>query len=137
MKPHRGFSLIEVMIAVAIIAIIAAVAFPSYQSYLRKGHRGAAQTFMLDIANREQQYLLDARAYTATIGSGGLNLTPSTDLATRYDFLVEVPNPDAGSLPISFKITATAKGSQQSDGNLTLDDRGVKTCKGNPEWECR
>lgn len=123
MKPRRGFTLIEVMIAVAIIAIIVAVAFPSYQSYLRRGHRGAAQTFMLDIANREQQYLLDARSYTATIGSGGLNLTPSTDLATRYTFSVTV---DAGPPP-SFTITATAKGSQASDGNLTLDSQGNKT----------
>ena len=127
MKPQRGFTLIELMITVAIIAIIIAVAFPSYQSYLRRGHRGAAQTFMLDIANREQQYLLDARSYTATIGSGGLNLTPSTDLATRYTFAAEVPNSDAGSLPISFKITATPSGSQASDGALTLDNLGNKT----------
>lgn len=126
MKAHRGFTLIEVMIVVAIIAIIIAVAFPSYQSYLRRGHRGAAQTFMLDIANREQQYLLDARSYTTDI-PGVLKLTPSTDLATRYTFAAAVPNPDAGSPAISFKITATAGGSQISDGDLTLDSQGNKT----------
>ena len=126
MKRHRGFSLIELMIAVAIIAIIIAVALPSYQSYLRRGHRGAAQTFMLDIANREQQYLLDARSYTTDI-PGVLKLTPSTDLAARYTFAVAVPNPDPGSLAISFKITATASGSQAVDGNLTLDNLGNKT----------
>jgi type IV pilus assembly protein PilE len=119
----RGFTLIELMIAVAVIAILVAVALPSYREYLKKGHRGAAQTFMLDIANREQQYLLDTRTYTATVGSGGLNLAPSTDLASRYTFAVAV----VAGPPPSFTITATALGSQATDGDLTLDNQGNKT----------
>ena len=137
MKTQRGFTLIEVMIAVAIIAILVAVALPSYQEYLKKGRRAAAQTLMMEIANRESQYLLDARQYTPTFtGANSLNLSQegwncTADLTkcsnAYYDVQVAVPNPDAGSLAISFKITATATGSQASDGVLTLDNLGSKT----------
>ena len=123
MKAHRGFTLIEVMITVLIVSILAAVAYPSYQEHLKKGRRADAQSFMIEIANRESQYLLDARSYTATIGGGGLNLTSPTDLASRYTFAVAV----VAGPPPSFTITATAIGSQLSDGNLTLDSQGSKT----------
>ena len=124
MKKHRGFSLIELMIAIAVIAILTAVAYPSYQSYLRKGHRAAAQAFMMDVANRQQQYLLDTRSYTSD-SPGVLKLNPSPDLAGRYTFTVV---PEAGPPP-SFVITATpiTGSSQDGDGNLTLDNLGNKT----------
>ena len=62
------------MVVVAVIGILSAVAWPSYKQYVQRGNRPAAQQLMLEIASREQQYLLDARQYTATIGSGGLNI---------------------------------------------------------------
>lgn len=124
MRNKRGFTLIELMIAIAVIALLTAIAYPSYLSYLRKGHRAAAQTFMMDIANRQQQYLLDTRTYT-TDYSGVLKLSPSTDLAGRYTFTVAV---SAGPPP-SYTVTATpiAGSSQDGDGALTLDSSGNKT----------
>jgi type IV pilus assembly protein PilE len=124
MKKQRAFSLIELMIAIAIIAVLGMIAYPSYQSYLRKGHRAAAQTFMLDIASRQQQYLLDTRTYASDI-PGVLKLAPSADLAGRYTFAV-VP---AAGPPPSFVITATpvTGSSQDGDGALTLDNLGNKT----------
>src|SRR2546430_1240950 len=62
-KKSVGFTLIELMITVVVIAILAAIAYPSYQDHLRKGRRASAQAFMVDAANRQQQYLLDARNY--------------------------------------------------------------------------
>ena len=117
-----GFTLIEVMVVVVIMAILAAIAYPSYQAYIIRANRSAAQQFMLSIASREEQYVIDARAYTATIGAGGLNLTQPAETTARYTFAVTV---SAGPPP-GYTITATAIGRQASDGDLTLDNLGVK-----------
>ena len=120
-----GFTLIEVMAVVVIMAILAAIAYPSYQAYIIRANRSAAQQFMLSIASREEQYVIDARAYTATIGAGGLNLTQPAETTARYTFAVTV---SAGPPP-GYTISATPIGPQASDGpaDLTLDNLGVKT----------
>jgi type IV pilus assembly protein PilE len=117
-----GFTLIELMIAIVIVSILTAVALPSYKTYIRKGYRASAQAMMMDIANREEQFLLANRVYaskTAITGSG-FGLPP--DVARSYSWDVAV---GSGNMP-TFVITFTAIGEQTSDGNLTLDNAGVK-----------
>ena len=53
-----GFTLIELMIVVAIIAILAGIAYPSYMDQVRKGNRAKAQAFLMDVAQRQQSYLM-------------------------------------------------------------------------------
>ena len=74
--PARGFTAIELLITVAIVAILATVALPAYNNTLVRANRAAAQSYLLDLANREEQYLLDARTYTTT--SHDLLSPPST-----------------------------------------------------------
>lgn len=126
-----GFTLIELMVVVAVIGILAGIAWPSYQEYVRRSNRSAAQQLMLEISNRQQQYIVDARQYTATLGSGGLNIgskdgwTCATNCTnSHYTLSAAVDNT---ATPPTFTLTATPSGGLQSgDGTLTLDSLGNK-----------
>jgi len=130
LRRSAGFTLGELMVVVAIIGILSAIAYPSYVNYVKRGNRARAQALMLNITNREEQFLLDAKAYTAGLDSTGLNLnvegwtcSAATCSNPNYNVTVAV---SAGPPP-GYTITATAVGTQASDGNLTLDNIGNKS----------
>lgn len=130
MNKNRGFTLIEILIVVAVVAIIAAIAWPSYQNQLRKGRRADTQAFMMDIANREQAYLLDQRSYaTGGTALSNLNVTVPSTVSPYYTVAVA----DGPAVP-GFTITATPSGIQAADGVLTLDSTGQKTRNGVSGW---
>lgn len=119
----RGFTLIELMIAMVVIAVLASIALPYYGKYLVNGNRSAAQAHMLELAQAEQQYLSDSRSYATTVAL--LNMTTPARVASKYTITIEVvPGP-----PPRFTITATpiAGTDQAVDGPLTLDNAGTKT----------
>jgi len=120
---QRGFTLMELMITVAIVGILSALAYPTYTSYIRKGVRRAAQAQMMDIANREQQFLLANRAFATYDALTASGYTFPAELSGKYTPTITV---GAGTVP-SFLVTFTAAGSQLVDGNLTFNSEGVKT----------
>ncbi|MBT8768999.1 type IV pilin protein [Metapseudomonas boanensis] len=125
-KNQSGFSLVELMIAVAVIGILAAVAYPSYTSYVIRANRGEAQSYLMDLAQKQQQYLMDARKYTANISD--LNATEPASVSKNYTISIG----DVGNAPPTFTITASPKSgtAQAGDGDLTIDQSGGKTWTG-------
>jgi len=119
----RGFTLVELLVTVAIIGILAAIAYPAYTSYVIRGNRSAAQAHLMDLAQAESQYFADAHAYAGSVAALGLS-TPAA-VAAKYDinFTVGTTNPP------TFTITAQAKlgTNQYTDGDLSIDNTGNRT----------
>lgn len=124
----KGFTLIELMIVVAVVAILAAVGYPSYREHIAKGQRSAGQQFLSNVAQRQEQFLLDQRRYAAGIGAGELALSipswPPADI--KYDAPVfTVP---AGAVPPTYVVCMNpAAGSNlalRNDGRLCINNLG-------------
>lgn len=120
---QSGFTLIELMISVAIIGIIIGIAVPSYQKHIIRTSRSDAQSQMMDIANLQEQFLLANRSYAskATLEVSSYKLPDK--VSAKYTYSITL---GTGSVP-SYLITFTPYGNQASDGVLTLSNDGAKT----------
>lgn len=129
-RKSGGFTLIEVMITVAIVAILASIAYPSYLRYIIRSNRSAAQGYMLEVTNLQQRYLLDARAYAADLAT--LNSSAPSHVSSNYTVTTA---PKTGTTLPGFRVTATPIGSQLARdtdcAQLTIDESGAKTASGN------
>lgn len=114
---HRGFTLIELMVALVVSGILAAIAYPAYTSHITRSRRADAVQALTAIVQAEERYRSNRGSYTDVIGAGGLDINASS-IAQHYD--VTVGNLSAGSgLASGYVVTAQAKsGSPQvSDSN--------------------
>ena len=120
---QHGFTMVELLIVAVVVAILAAVAYPSYTQHIRKAQRADAQAVLMNAAARQQQYLLDTRAYAATLTA--LNVPVPDAVSARYTVSMVV---GTATVP-SFSVIATPRGTQAADkcGTLSLDQAGVKT----------
>ena len=130
MRKSQGFTVVELIIAIAIIGILAAIAIPSYQEHLKKGRRADAQQFLSQVASKQQQYLMDARAYAGTLAELGLDTAIPSGVSKFYDVTLVA----AAATPPTFTATATPKAAtaQEDDGVLTINEQGKKLRGTNP-----
>jgi len=124
-----GFTLIELMMVIAIVGILAAIGYPAYSNSIIKSNRAAAQSYLMDLAQAQQQYFNDSRTYAADEAT--LNMSAPERVAASYTIGFTVV---AGPPPV-FTITATPKsgGRQVGDGAMTIDNTGLKL-RGSEPW---
>jgi type IV pilus assembly protein PilE len=127
---RQGFTLIELVVVMAIAAILATIAVPNYNEYVMRSHRSAVQSFISDVASRQSQFFLDRRNYATTVAA--LNLTEPADITARYTVAIAV----IAGPPAGFQISATPIGAQATDrcGVLTIDQAGNRTAVTNRCW---
>ena len=130
---QKGFTLIELMIAVAIIGILLSIAIPSYKDYMIRGARSAAQTYLSDLAQRQELIFQDARAYSSTVGDFP---TIPPDIASRYQAPTFAATPPASGVPATYTITLKpiVGGMMKNDGDLVVDSKGSRKRIGYDDW---
>jgi len=140
---QEGYTLIEILIVVAILGLLAAIAIPSYQNSVLASNRSVAQAALLDLANRQEQFYLDNRTYTTDMADLGYpagmvfsnggnsavafnnNHTLVASTAGERLYFVQIGAANA----TVFAIAAQPQQQQTADtecGTLSLTSRGVK-----------
>ena len=120
MRQSRGFTLIELMITVAIVGILAAVALPAYNDYIRRGYSSEAVSKLGTYRVQLEQYYQDNRNYGSTASACGVAMPtqPSFSFACSWG---------AGATSQSFVVTATGQAGAGMNGFVyTVDDSNAQ-----------
>lgn len=123
MRRHQGFTLIEVMIVVAIVAILAAVAIPSYTEYIQRSRIIESTSTLASMRVKMEQYFQDNRSYVGACTAGTVAPTPSATQFFTYGC--------SGLANGAFLVTATGVGAMAGFG-FTIDQANNQITTGVP-----
>jgi type IV pilus assembly protein PilE len=137
-RGQHGFTLIELMIAVAIIGILLRIAFPAYQNQVMKSRRADAKTALLDLAQREERYLATANQYTTSapaLGYASTATVTSTSPMTIQNgsstfYTIEVATSGTTAFTATAKPTGAQLAKDTQCANFIIDNTGRQTISG-------
>jgi type IV pilus assembly protein PilE len=124
MKVHsKGFTLIELVIALTVLGILAAIAYPSYQNQVAKSRRGDAQAALMAFANAMERYYTQNNTYAgAAVGAGGVFPAEApVDGSNKY-YDLSIPTATVSA----YTLRAVPKNGQAGDGRLEIDSDGTR-----------
>ena len=123
----RGFTLLELMIACAIVAILASIAYPSYMNSVQKSRRAEATAALLGVASQMERFSTEKGSYaTATLGAAPPAIFPDHTENTYYNLSL------ANLTATTYTVQAVPTGAQVGDpcGTMTYTESGVKDVSG-------
>jgi len=127
MRQLRGFTLIELMITVAIVAILAAVALPNYSDHVRRGKISDAVSGLSDQRLKMEQYFQDKRTYVGSCDIAIPSVAPPPVNTGNFQFAC------SNRTLTTYTVTATGIGSMTGFA-YSIDQSGVKASSGPPGW---
>ena len=146
-KSASGFTLIELMITVAIIGILAAIAVPSYQDSIRKGKRAEGRAALTDLMLQEERFMTQTNSYCAFSNTGGVTAvvagctsipfkTFSGDSSTKPAYYLSAAACTGTTIGECVVVTAAPVAADPDAGNLQVLSSGTKTCDGTKPTVC-
>jgi type IV pilus assembly protein PilE len=124
-RSHRGFTLIELMITVAIVAILAAIAYPAYTKYVQRGYRSEGIVMLNEAVARMERYYAQNNTYQiADLKVLGFSSATPQSPSNKYQLAIAAPTT---ATTYSFKVVPQAAQARDTCGTLTIDQAGNKT----------
>ncbi|MGZ4960671.1 MAG: type IV pilin protein [Methylomonas sp.] len=149
MNKQHAFTLVELMVTVAIVGILAAIAMPSYQESVKKSRRADAEGALLGLANAMERRFTEASSYCDAGGAGGANscgAAGTNDTGSPSIYATQSPASGAAAYNLkiqavtatTYTLSAEPTGAQANDkcGTLTLTNTGVKDVSSATVAEC-
>lgn len=128
-RDHRGFTLIELMIAVAVVGILATIAYPAYTSQVQKSRRVDAKAALMTAAQTLERCYTENNSYNAAPCTAAV---PASWTVSQGDYAIT-----SATTATSYTLTATATGVQATDthcATFTLTSTGAKTATNTDCW---
>jgi len=148
---QRGFTLVELIVAVSIVGLLTAIALPTYRTYTMRANRAVAKAALVDLATRQETYFVDRKAYAGSLSDINANgflsrdstMTSAQGNTTIYSLSMAAHNtstcPATGSVgSTSYTLIATPVGNQASDscGSLCMTSTGIRLTSASTPADC-